>query len=126
MHFNSSDPSERSKAMSEANFARIVGAITEGKYSWACVLILQSAGYNPLHYIPYRTYNRLMKSNAAGRDKKQLSRAQSGSSCGTERSRQISDLNHIGLAKNSQTIRGRGIAPIQSVFNFSLQQSRQF
>ncbi|NEQ28069.1 MAG: HetP family heterocyst commitment protein, partial [Microcoleus sp. SIO2G3] len=29
--------------------------------SWACVLILRSAGYNPLHYLPYRTYARLVK-----------------------------------------------------------------
>lgn len=120
MSFNSSDLSVRSKTMSEANFARIVGAITEGRYSWACVLILQSAGYNPLHYIPYRTYNRLMKSNTAGNDKKQLSPAQQSSSCGTERSRQISDLNHISVAKNSQTIRGRGVSSIPSMLSFSL------
>lgn len=43
--------------------APIIEAIIEGKYSWACVLILRSAGYNPLHYIPYRTYNRLVKEN---------------------------------------------------------------
>jgi hypothetical protein len=46
-------------------FDRIVEAIVEaivvGKYSWACVLILRFAGYNPLNYIPYRTYNRLIK-----------------------------------------------------------------
>ena len=29
----------------------------------ACLLILRFAGYNPLHYIPHRTYNRLMKDN---------------------------------------------------------------
>lgn len=40
---------------------QIVKAILEGKYSWACVLILRFYGYNPLHYIPYRTYQRLLK-----------------------------------------------------------------
>ncbi len=51
------------KVMSPEQFDQIVEAIMAGKYSWACVLILRFAGYNPLHYIPYRTYNRLMKEN---------------------------------------------------------------
>lgn len=51
------------KAMSVEQFEQIVDAILNGKYSWACLLILRFAGYNPLHYIPYRTYNRLMKEN---------------------------------------------------------------
>ncbi|MCU0568049.1 MAG: HetP family heterocyst commitment protein [Oculatellaceae cyanobacterium Prado106] len=49
--------------MTSEQFTRVVDAILNGKYSWACVLILQFTGYNPLHYIPYRTYNRLMKEN---------------------------------------------------------------
>ncbi|NJN86691.1 MAG: HetP family heterocyst commitment protein [Leptolyngbyaceae cyanobacterium SL_7_1] len=49
--------------MTTEQFTQVVDAILEGKYSWACVLILRFAGYNPLHYIPYRTYNRLMKDN---------------------------------------------------------------
>ena len=52
------------KVMDSSKFDRIVEAIIAGKYSWACVLILRFAGYNPLHYIPYRTYNRLMKNNS--------------------------------------------------------------
>ena len=51
------------KVMNSEQFTEVVVAIHEGKYSWACVLILRFAGYNPLHYIPYRTYNRLMKGN---------------------------------------------------------------
>ena len=51
------------KVMTSEQFNEIVEAILSGKYSWACVLILRFAGYNPLHYIPYRTYNRLMKDN---------------------------------------------------------------
>jgi hypothetical protein len=49
--------------MNPEQFERVVTAILEGKYSWACVLILRFAGYNPAHYIPYRTYKRLIKSN---------------------------------------------------------------
>lgn len=60
------------RSMTEEQFEEIVDAILAGKYSWACVLILQTAGYNPLHYIPYRTYNRLIKDN---RLKKQESEA---------------------------------------------------
>jgi hypothetical protein len=54
---------QRSKVMSEEQFDQVVDAILNGKYSWACFLILRFGGYNPLHYIPYRTYNRLIKSN---------------------------------------------------------------
>ncbi|MBD2528911.1 HetP family heterocyst commitment protein [Nostoc flagelliforme FACHB-838] len=45
-------------------FDKVVEAILAGKYSWACVLMLRFGGYNPLHYIPYRTYNRLLKENS--------------------------------------------------------------
>jgi hypothetical protein len=60
---NNPSPNQRDKAMSEEQFNQVIDAILAGKYSWACVLILRFAGYNPLHYIPYRTYNRLMKDN---------------------------------------------------------------
>lgn len=50
-------------SLSEDQFSRIVAAILDGKYSWACLLMLSFAGRNPLQYIPYRTYNRLMKEN---------------------------------------------------------------
>lgn len=53
------------KVMEPEQFTQVIGAILEGKYSWACVLILRFAGYNPLHYIPYRTYNRLVKDNSS-------------------------------------------------------------
>ena len=55
--------SKLDKVMKPEQFNQIVEAILAGKYSWACVLILRFAEYNPLHYIPYRTYNRLMKEN---------------------------------------------------------------
>lgn len=64
-----SSQNQRDKAMSEEQFNQVIDAILSGKYSWACVLILRFAGYNPLHYIPYRTYNRLVKDNERGRNK---------------------------------------------------------
>jgi hypothetical protein len=67
----SGSPSKMDKAMTEEQFTQVVDAILRGKYSWACVLILRFAGYNPLHYIPYRTYNRLVKDNEVyGRSRK--------------------------------------------------------
>lgn len=51
------------KVMNPEQFDQVVEAILAGKYSWACVLLLRFSGYNPLHYIPYRTYNRLVKEN---------------------------------------------------------------
>ncbi|WP_251960276.1 HetP family heterocyst commitment protein [Nostoc commune] len=52
-------------------FDKVVEAILAGKYSWACVLMLRFGGYNPLHYIPYRTYNRLLKENSQANRAKQ-------------------------------------------------------
>jgi hypothetical protein len=54
---------KRYKAMTPEQFAQVVEAISQGRYSWACVLILRFVGYNPLHFIPYRTYSRLVKEN---------------------------------------------------------------
>ncbi|KOR38609.1 MULTISPECIES: HetP family heterocyst commitment protein [Planktothricoides] len=62
MHYEISYPeSKLDKVMTLDQFEQVVEAILAGKYSWACVLILRFGGYNPLHYIPYRTYNRLLK-----------------------------------------------------------------
>ncbi|MGB6297890.1 MAG: HetP family heterocyst commitment protein [Rivularia sp. (in: cyanobacteria)] len=33
----------------------ILNAILASKYSWACFLILDYAGYDPKNYLPYRT-----------------------------------------------------------------------
>ncbi|TAF06422.1 MAG: heterocyst differentiation protein [Nostocales cyanobacterium] len=58
---NSSQPD---KKINPEQFDQVIEAILAGKYSWACVLMLRFVGYNPLHYIPYRTYNRLLKENS--------------------------------------------------------------
>jgi hypothetical protein len=79
------------KAMSTEQFTQVVDAILDGKYSWACVLILRFAGYNPLHYIPYRTYNRLMKDNRSNHAH------QSSNFSKENHSNTVSDLNFIEL-----------------------------
>ena len=45
---------------------QVLQAILAGKYSWACFLMLRFVGYDPLHYLPYRTCNRLIKENRTG------------------------------------------------------------
>lgn len=58
--------SKLDKVMTREQLDLILEAILAGKYSWACVLILRYGGHNPLDYIPYRTFNRLMKENCQG------------------------------------------------------------
>jgi hypothetical protein len=52
-----------SKKINTEQIEQIVKAIIAGKYSWACVLLLRFSGHNPIDYIPYRTYIRLLKNN---------------------------------------------------------------
>ncbi|MDJ0704175.1 MAG: HetP family heterocyst commitment protein [Leptolyngbyaceae cyanobacterium MO_188.B28] len=97
--------SKLDKIMSPEQFDQVVEAILAGKYSWACVLILRFAGYNPLHYIPYRTYNRLMKDHRqGGRLKKKTSSPdpkqapspiKAGQAASVRQSRQITDLTYL-------------------------------
>ncbi|MGL5872750.1 MAG: HetP family heterocyst commitment protein [Xenococcaceae cyanobacterium] len=88
------------KVMTTEQFDRIVEAILAGKYSWACVLILRFAGYNPLHYIPYRTYNRLIKDNCCV-DRAQTEQSPTTAEIRTnsEPNRMIKDLTYLDLAK---------------------------
>ncbi|MCU0534569.1 MAG: HetP family heterocyst commitment protein [Hydrococcus sp. Prado102] len=91
--------SKQTKAMTTEQFEQIVEAILAGKYSWACVLILRFAGYNPLHYIPYRTYNRLLKDNClqgkSSQESPIASIIKSSQGLSHKRVTQIEDLNYI-------------------------------
>lgn len=49
--------------MNKKQVEEVIKAILARKYSWACVLILRFHGYDPIDYIPYRTYIRLLKEN---------------------------------------------------------------
>lgn len=90
------------RAMTEEQFCQVVDAILNGKYSWACVLILKFAGYNPLHYIPYRTYNRLMKENCS--PKHGIPQNQKHT---CERSMSVDNLPHLHIAeRHPSQIRG--------------------
>ena len=106
-----SSGSNLNKAMSNEQFNQVVEAILSGKYSWACLLILRFAGYNPLHYIPYRTYNRLMKTNVEPELKStshlgNLSTS-SPSKLGSKSAHKIQDLNHLEeIACQSAKVKG--------------------
>jgi len=92
------------RAFQEEQFDRIVEAILSGKYSWACLLVLRFAGYNPLHYIPYRTYNRLMKDN-----KPQASETATNLNEPARKTfgANLTDLNHLDSA-DAAAYRSRG------------------
>lgn len=54
-----------STTISADKMAIIIDAILEGRYSYACLMTLEATGYEPMQYIPYRTYNRLQKQRQA-------------------------------------------------------------
>lgn len=93
------------KAMSTEQFTQIVDAILAGKYSWACVLLLRFSGYNPLHYIPYRTYNRLLKENCqvGKRDKQQTP---SVGTINQPSESKITDLAYLEVVGKQASVRG--------------------
>ncbi|MEH1965982.1 HetP family heterocyst commitment protein [Nostoc sp.] len=62
---------EMGRKINNEQIEQITKAILAGEYSWACVLILQFAGYNPMDYIPYSTYNRQRKKNCLVESSKQ-------------------------------------------------------
>ncbi len=105
---------ELSKAMTPEQFTQVVEAILNGKYSWACVLILRFAGYNPLHYIPYRTYNRLMKDNCL----KQPKSAQKEQVSSRKASHSIRDLNYIDSVRNQSSGVVGGISSCYSLWSY--------
>jgi hypothetical protein len=94
--------SPMNRTMTEEQFCQVVDAILNGKYSWACLLILKFAGYNPLHYIPYRTYNRLMKENSPAKQKRSSQECNS-----TEESLAVSNLPYLQTLEDySHQIKG--------------------
>ncbi|MGF1521514.1 MAG: HetP family heterocyst commitment protein [Leptolyngbyaceae cyanobacterium] len=89
-----------SQSLSEEQFSQVLSAIIDGKYSWACALLLRFTGHDPRNYLPYRTYIRLIKercqrSEASSNLKGSPSKTLSGSSGMKKRQRKIVDLNHM-------------------------------
>lgn len=94
--------SKLDRVMESQQFDRIVEAILAGKYSWACVLILRFAGYNPLHYIPYRTYNRLMKNNSQRRTINKLQKGDQEKQSNGHSSYKINDLSYVEVVSSQE------------------------
>lgn len=94
---NSTAPYTKNKTTSQINpehFNQVISAIIDGKYSWACVLLLRVEGYNPLQYIPYRTYNRLLKENGSvGKSKNDCTQLHRNPETNTIT--RITDLNYL-------------------------------
>lgn len=105
---------KQNKAMTNEQFEQIVEAILAGKYSWACVLILRFAGYNPLHYIPYRTYNRLLKDNClhsrSTQERQQLASVIKAS--------QIEDLSYTEEVEREAATIGGGMGIFRKFWRF--------
>jgi hypothetical protein len=95
------------KVMTQEQFDLVVEAILSGKYSWACVLILRFGGYNPLHYIPYRTYNRLMKEQRLGQTESRHRANDNDSEGEPSRTLAVKDLAYVEiLDKQLQEVTG--------------------
>lgn len=95
------------KVMTQEQFDLVVEAILSGKYSWACVLILRFGGYNPLHYIPYRTYNRLMKEQRLGQTESRHRANDNDSEEEPSRTLAVKDLAYVEiLDKQLQEVTG--------------------
>ena len=103
------------KAVNPQQFDQIVEAILAGKYSWACVLMLRIVGYNPLHYIPYRTYNRLLKDNTQVNKTQQqhnhnLNTSRSNTNASASCLSKIKDFAYMEVVgKQTNEIRGGGV-----------------
>jgi hypothetical protein len=95
---NSNLNNRLNNVMTTEQFTQVVDAILEGKYSWACLLTLRFAGYNPLHYIPYRTYNRLMKDHCQNNHNKSANSVADHTLTHLSHARysaEINDLSHL-------------------------------
>jgi len=119
------------KAMTEQQFEEVVSAILDGKYSLACMLILEFAGYNPLYYFPRRTFTRLKKehkrkdidstekANSSFSKQDTLNLPISETSNNRSPKPKIRDLTYIDRSDSSvQKVQGRGIEnPNSNRFN---------
>lgn len=120
------------KTISPEQINQIVEAILAGKYSWACVLLLRYVGYNPVQYIPYRTYNRLLKENC---NIGKLSRAKTvplqeattrsdGSS--SHKGSKITDLAYLEvIEESSNQLRGGNLGTVVGLLRARLQVTQQ-
>jgi hypothetical protein len=93
-------------AISEAKMEKIIDAILQGQYSQACLLLLEATSRNPLHYIPYRTYNRLQKQRQQAHVHNQQSTTTRTATV-TTLSPRIADLDYIeSVSEKTPSVNG--------------------
>lgn len=109
------------KTINHEQLNQIIEAILAGKYSWACFLLLRCTGYDPLHYIPYRTYNRIVKENCQIGNQSRVNTTNLNSNTHypefnrdrvsmRQQMSKIVDLDHLEIEQNQNTrVRG-GVA----------------
>ncbi|HEY9658909.1 MAG TPA: HetP family heterocyst commitment protein, partial [Allocoleopsis sp.] len=105
LHDSKKPEQQSARTMNSEQFTCIVEAIVEGKYSWACVLILRFAGYNPAHYIPYRTYKRLLKENRRKQKVDVCKPDSDWSSAATEKNCSLQVMRHPALPETKEPSR---------------------
>jgi hypothetical protein len=99
-------------ALDNEQVNQVIDAILAGKYSWACVLMLRFIGHNPLHYIPYRTYNRLLKEQLRLASSKDPNRAPNDAQAAKKTQTKISDLKFTeSIGDQTQTVHGGLMQP---------------
>ena len=116
------------KTIHDEQLNQIIEAILAGKYSWACFLLLRCTGYDPLQYIPYRTYNRLVKENChVGRSSRETTdrvksdnqRSEGNNSTSSHGClSKIKDLGYLEVV-GKQKAQVRGGSLFQPLFSFS-------
>ena len=114
------------KTIHDEQLNQIIEAILAGKYSWACFLLLRCTGYDPLQYIPYRTYNRLVKENCQiGSSRQTTDRVKSDNQREVNSSKsshgclsKIKDLGYLEVV-GKQKAQVRGGSLFQQLFSFS-------
>ena len=90
-----------SQSLDEEQFSQVLSAIIDGKYSWACALLLKFTGHDPRNYLPYRTYIRLVKERcqrseaSPSNPKDSPSRCSDSSPTAKKSRRKLADLNHL-------------------------------
>lgn len=109
MNWSNVNSQKANTALNTEQVNQVIAAILSGKYSWACVLLLRFIGYDPLHYIPYRTYNRLLKEQLRSPREIELNSIQAGSRSLPSKKVQtkISDLKYAeAIEEQTSSIQG--------------------
>lgn len=94
----------------------IVDFILQGKYSSACLILLESIGQDPLHYIPYRTYNRLQKQ----RQQAVMGNVEAKNTAALDGRSRLTDLDYVEPLPESLRVVQGGFGTVWSDIRFNI------